>query len=177
MKITLKTDKDTLLKLLKNADINKRLKIFERLDEIPESDRQKILLKILEDGSWFLREKASTELAKSGTKVVPRLVRLCHKGHWFTRAAACRTLGEIADLNALETVVLLLLKDKNPTVIKEARTAFIKIAERNRTRFIEKLKQITVNQEIEEKIEVLIKTIPQEILPHPADSSGTPTNG
>jgi HEAT repeat protein len=55
-------------------------------------------------------------------------MRLCSKGYWFTRAAACLSLGEIGDAEALPPILKLVLKDDNPTVVKEARTALLKIA-------------------------------------------------
>jgi HEAT repeat protein len=127
MKITLKTDKETIIKILKNSDVNKKLKIFNMLDEFQEPDRVRILLRILEDGSWCLREKAARELAKVGSKVVPRLVKICGRSYWYSRSAACLTLGEIGDLGALGTIVGL-LDDENPTVVKEALNAIIKMA-------------------------------------------------
>jgi len=128
MKISLKTDKETILKLLKNSDIDKKLKIFNNLDELNENDRIRVLLKILEDGSWSLREKATRELTPFGAKIVPRLIRICERGFWFGRAAACITLGAIGDARAVETLARLLLDDENPTVIREANQALLKIA-------------------------------------------------
>jgi HEAT repeat protein len=131
MKITLKPDKETVLKLLKNTEMSKKLKVFSKLNDLNEIDRTKILLKVLENGSWCLREKSAHELAKLGTKVMPRLMRLCSKGYWFTRAAACLSLGEIGDPAALPPIMKLVLKDDNPTVAKEARIALVKIALKN----------------------------------------------
>lgn len=142
MKISLKTDKETLLKLLKDDDINRKLKIFSRLGDLSESDRIKILLKILEDNSWYLREQATQELAKFGNKLVPRLKKLCNKGFWYTRAAACRALGEIGDLDSISTIIHLLINDTNPTVIKETKEAIKKIAEKNGENFFLRLKEV-----------------------------------
>jgi len=128
MKISLRTDKETVLKLLKNSDIDKKLKIFVNLDQLNENDRIRVLLKILEDSSWSLREKATRELAPYGVKIVPRLIRICERGFWFSRAAACITLGMISDPRAVETMARLMLADENPTVIREAHQALLKIA-------------------------------------------------
>ncbi|MEO0143185.1 MAG: HEAT repeat domain-containing protein [candidate division WOR-3 bacterium] len=157
MKFLLKTDKETILKLLKDTDINRKIKILNRLGDLPDSDRIKVLLKILEDSSWYLREQATIELAKAGSKVVPRLIKLCRRGFWFTRAAACRTLGEIGDINALDTVVDLLVNDTNPTVIKEVKNALIKIAEKNRETFMEKLKEVLLSRALNESQFLILK--------------------
>ncbi len=142
MKISIKTDKETFLKILKESNFDKKLKIFSRLDDLSEADRIKILLKVLEDCSWYLREQATKELSRYGNKIVPRLKKLCNKGFWYTRAAACRTLGEIGDLDATETIIKLLLKDDNPTVIKEARIALTKLVEKNGDDFFARVKEI-----------------------------------
>jgi len=128
MKISLRADKETLLRLLKSADITKKLKIFSSLDQLSEKDRIRVLLRILEDGSWSLREKATRELAPYGSKILPRLIRICEKGIWFSRAAACITLGHIGDERAVVPMIKLLLDDENPTVLKEAENALLAIA-------------------------------------------------
>lgn len=163
MKISLKTDKETLLKLLKDSDFNKKLKIFNKLGDLSESDRIKILLKILEDSSWYLREQATKELVQFGNKLVPRLKKLCNKGFWYTRAAACRTLGEIGDLDATGTILKLLLNDDNPTVLKEAKQAIKKIAEKNGENFLVLIRQLRIEQNLDEPAySVLIECIPEQ---------------
>ncbi len=157
MKISIKTDKGTFLKILKEADFNKKLKIFNRLDDLSETDRIKILLKILEDSSWYLREQATKELKQYGSKIVPRLRKLCSKGFWFTRAAACRTLGEIGDLDATETVLRLLSNDDNPTVVKEASTAIAKLFEKNGEQFLVRLEQINTEHRLDASALAILK--------------------
>uniref|UniRef100_A0A7C6AFN3 HEAT repeat domain-containing protein n=1 Tax=candidate division WOR-3 bacterium TaxID=2052148 RepID=A0A7C6AFN3_UNCW3 len=161
MKISIKTDKETLLKILKDGDINKKMKILNKLGDLSEADKIKILLKILEDNSWYLREQATQELAKFGSRIVPRLKKLCNKGFWFTRAAACRTLGEIGDLEGLSTIITLLLNDTNPTVIKEIKMAIKKMAEKNGDNFFIKLKELKDTLDLKKDIyAVLIECLP-----------------
>ncbi|MGQ9663978.1 MAG: HEAT repeat domain-containing protein [bacterium] len=163
MKISLKTDKETLLKLLKDSDFNKKLKVLNKLHELSESDQIKILLKILEDSSWYLREQATKELAQFGSKIAPRLKKLCSKGFWYTRAAACRTLGEICELDATETILKLLLTDDNPTVLKEAKTAIKKIAEKNGENFLFLIKHLKIEQKIDAPAcSILIECLPEQ---------------
>lgn len=162
MKISLKTDKETLLKLLKDSDLNKKLKILNKLGDLSETDRIKILLKILEDSSWYLREQATKELVHFGSKIVPRLIKLCRKGFWYTRAAACRTLGEICEMDATEAILKLLLTDDNPTVLKEAKTAIKEIAEKNGENFLLHIKQLKIEQKIgEPECSILIECLPE----------------
>jgi len=157
MKISLKTDKETILKILKESDINKKLKVFDRLGELGEKDRTKILLKVLEDGSWCLRERAANELVKSGTKVVPRLIRICERGFWFSRAAACRALGEIYDYRAVNTLVRLLLTDENPTVVKEALDALLKMAQKAPEEILKQLESLLTQKSEKKKIMNMIE--------------------
>jgi HEAT repeat protein len=152
MKISLKTDKETILRLLKNPDINKKLKIFNNLDELSEKDRIRVLLKILEDGSWSLREKATQELTRFGSKIVPRLIRICERGFWFSRAAACITLGNIGDSRAVEVMIELLLRDENPTVVREANQALLKIAEARPAEFIAQFNGLYAEPERKEQL-------------------------
>jgi len=141
MKIRFKQDKETILRLLKTSNINRKLKILDKLNgaDTGEKDNIKILLKVLEDSSWTLREMAAYKLAKFGKRVVPRLKRLCVKGRWFTRASACLSLGEIGDLKGLDSIIDILLTDNNPTVIKEASNALVKIAQKIPFEFAKKL--------------------------------------
>jgi HEAT repeat protein len=142
MKIRLKQEKETILKLLKTANINKKLRILNKLNGTNEKENIKILLKVLEDSSWTLRERAAHKLAKYGKRVIPRLKKVCYKGHWFARASACLSLGEIGNAKALDSIVKLLLTDNNPTVIKESSLALVKIAEKMPLEFSKYLKEM-----------------------------------
>ena len=163
MKIRLKQDKETILKLLKTANINKKLRILNKLDGTNEKENIKILLKVLEDSSWTLREKAAHKLAKYGKRVIPRLKKLCTKGHWFTRASACLSLGEIGDAKALDAIVKLLLTDNNPTVVKESSLALVKIAQKMPIEFSNYLKEMTLDHYQILKILTILETSDTEV--------------
>ncbi len=135
MRIRLHQDKDAILKVLNSTDIEKKLKVLEKLDGVDEKDCIKILIKTLEDRSWCMREKAAHRLAEYGTRVSSRLIRLLKKGYWYTRASACLALGEIGDIHALEPIITLLLGDENPSVQKEASSALVKMARKKPRRF------------------------------------------
>ena len=139
MRIKLKQDKEAILKILQSDDIERKLKVLEKLDGVNDKDCIKILIKTLEDKSWCMREKAAQKLATYGSRVSSRLKRLLKKGYWYTRASACLALGEIADLNALESIIPLLLRDENPTVQKEATDALAKMARVKPVKFAARL--------------------------------------
>lgn len=157
MKIRLKQDKKTIFKLLANSGIKRRLKIIDRLNGVNERDSINILLKVLEDSSWIMREKAAYKLSKYGSKVVPRLKRLLKRGYWYTRSAACLSLGEIGNLKALPSIIDLILNDQNPTVIKEASTAFLKLAQKKTPEFIDALTELAIKEQDRQKLLALIK--------------------
>jgi HEAT repeat protein len=127
MKIRFKQDRANILKLLESPNIKKRLQVLDKLNGVNERETLKILIKLLEDESWIMRERAANKLVQYGNQVVPRLEILLKKGFWYTRAAACLALGGIASLNSFEAIVDLLLQDDNPTVIKEACNALVKL--------------------------------------------------
>ncbi len=163
MKIKFKQDKDTILKLLKTATIKRKLKILDKLNGVNEKDSIKILLKVLEDNSWTLREKAAFELAKFGNRIVPRLEKILARGYWYARASACRTLGEIGNLKVLNSIVTLLLTDENPTVIKEASTALVKMARIKPLEFSEKLHEMALDDDKMAKILKIIEEVDEDI--------------
>lgn len=144
MRIKLIQDRDTILKILKSDDIEKKLRLLDKLDGVNTKDSVKILVKMLEDKSWVMREKAALKLAAYGPKVSLRLKRLLRKGYWYTRASACLALGEIADIHMIEPIVTVLLNDENPTVQKEASNAILKLARKKPDKFAHELTNIAL---------------------------------
>lgn len=135
MRIKLKQDKEAILKILRSSDVERKLRVLEKLNGVNEKDSIKILIKTLEDRSWCMREKAAHKLAAYGKRVSARLVRLLRKGYWYTRASACLALGEIGDIHATEAIISILVEDENPTVQQEASTALAKIARQKPKKF------------------------------------------
>ena len=74
-----------------------------------------ILIDVLRDDSWYLRELAVEALGEAGEDAVPDLMRLLDSGLWYTRAAVARTLGKIAHAPSIPALVAL-LDDANQTV-------------------------------------------------------------
>jgi len=132
------------MKILKSDDIEKKLKLLERIDGVDDKESIRILIKMLEDKSWCMRERAAHRLASHGSRVCSRLQRLLKKGYWYTRASACLALGEIADLQTMEPIVIVLLGDENPTVLKEASDALVKMARKKPEKFANRLNNINL---------------------------------
>lgn len=139
MRIKLKHDKDSVLNILKSNDIERKLRLLDRIDGVDPREGIKILMKMLEDQSWVMRERAAHKLVTYGSRVTSRLQRLLRKGYWYTRASACLALGEIGDMRALEPVIRIFLDDDNPTVNKEAGDAVVKFARKKPAKFADKI--------------------------------------
>jgi len=118
------------------------------LNGVNEKDSIKILLKVLEDASWTLREKAAYKLAEYGNRVVPRLEKLLRRGYWFTRAAACLSLGEIGNIETADSLIELLVNDENPTVRKEASTALTKLATQEPLEFSDMIRELALDEKV-----------------------------
>jgi len=159
MKIRFKQDKRTILQILKSAGVKRKIRVIDKLNGVNERDSINILLKVLEDQSWVLREKAAYKLIQYGSRVVPRLERLLLRGYWYTRAAACITLGEIGNLRPLSTIVELLLHEDNPTVIREAGTAIVKIAKSHADTFPEAYDTLNLSDGDRSRIGALLHRI------------------
>jgi HEAT repeat protein len=139
MRIKLKQDKETVQKILKSNDVEKKLRLLDQIDGVDTKQSIKILMKMLEDTSWCMRERAARKLASYGSRVSTRLARLLTKGYWYTRASACLSLGEVGDLHTLEPVIRVYLSDENPTVLKEASAALVKMARKKPEKFAERI--------------------------------------
>ncbi len=137
MRIKLKQDKDAIQKILKSNDIEKKLKLLDQIDGVNTRQGITILMKMLEDTSWCMRERAARKLASYGSRVSTRLTRLLTKGYWYTRASACLSLGEVGDLRTLKPIIRVYLSDENPTVLKEAGAALVKMARKKPEKFAE----------------------------------------
>jgi HEAT repeat protein len=152
MKIRFQQDKRTILQILKSGGMKRKLRVLDKLNGVNERDSISILLKVLEDTSWVLREKAAYKLPAYGSKIVPRLTTLLTRGYWYTRAAACIALGEIGSIRSLTAIIELLLNEDNPTVIKEAVSALIKIQRKHPDTFEDALKTIGLDETLQQRI-------------------------
>lgn len=162
MKIKFKSNKRTVLKLLKTTSTEKKLRVLDRLNSMNDTDTIKVLLKVLEDTSWVMREKAAHKLVRYGKRVGPRLVKLLTRGFWYTRAAACIALGGIASAKTVGPIVLVFLNDDNPTVQREAITALVNIARKNPSAFNASLKELPLDETHRLRLMLALETCDSE---------------
>jgi HEAT repeat protein len=74
-----------------------------------------LLLELLCDQSWHVRERAVDALVERGLEVVGALMALLAEGLWYTRACAAAALGRIGAPEGL-AVLAAHVEDDNPTV-------------------------------------------------------------
>ncbi len=111
------------------------------LDELrsqPSAEAIPKLLQALGDESWFLREHAAEVLADFGPAAAPAVEGLLRSGLWYTRAAALRVLGYIAEPSSLPAAIGL-LTDTNRSIADEAARALLSYARRGRATAVAKL--------------------------------------
>jgi HEAT repeat protein len=170
MKIRFQQDKRTILQILKSGGMKRKIRVLDKLNGVNERDSINILLKVLEDKSWVLREKAAHKLPQYGKKVVPRLTRLLTRGYWYTRAAACIALGEINSLRPLGAIIELLLHEENPTVIKEAIATLIKLKHNNPERFQDAFIVISLDATQQHHLGDLLKPFDPDFFKNPGNA-------
>ncbi len=89
-----------------------------------------LLLELLCDQSWHVRERAVEALAERGEEVVAPLSSLLHDGLWYTRACAAEALGKIGAVPSLRTLATR-LGDDNETVRRAVSVALAAMVRRH----------------------------------------------
>jgi HEAT repeat protein len=109
--------KDTtrLWEELRHRDPDEKSEWIRQLAEQPSPGSVDVLLDVLKQESWYLRDQAARALATMGEPVVDRLIDMLEVGLWYTRSAVAA-----APLVAL-------LRDPNRTVRDSARDALVQI--------------------------------------------------
>jgi len=74
-----------------------------------------VLLDVLQQESWFLRDQAARVLSTMGEPVFTPLVQFLGSGLWYTRASAVAALGRMGNPRAAAPLVGM-LNDPNRTV-------------------------------------------------------------
>jgi HEAT repeat protein len=118
--------KDTarLWEELRHRDPEEKQEWIRQLAENPTPESIEVLLDVLKQESWFLRDQAARTLATLGERVVESLIELLESGLWYTRSAAASALGRMA-LPVAATPLVTLLRDPNRTVRDSGRDALV----------------------------------------------------
>jgi len=119
-------DATRLWEELRHRDPNEKLDWIRQLAENPTPESIEVLLDVLKQESWFLREQASRALAGLGEQVVEPLIEFLGSGLWYTRTAAAAALGTMG-LPIAAAPLTELLRDPNRTVRDAGRDALLKM--------------------------------------------------
>lgn len=112
------------LEALRKKNLEGKKMFIEELRKQKTPKAVSLLLEILCDESWYLRELAIGALVEAGAPAAAPLHKVLTGGLWYTRAAAARALGLLGYAPA-SADVLKLLDEPNRTV-REAAVVAIK---------------------------------------------------
>ncbi|HYQ88936.1 MAG TPA: HEAT repeat domain-containing protein [Candidatus Binatia bacterium] len=100
---------------LRHRDPEEKLGWITQLAQNPTEESIEVLLDVLQQESWFLRDQAARVLATMGEPVLEPLVEFLGSGLWYTRASAVAALGRMGNPRAAAPLVGM-LNDANRTV-------------------------------------------------------------
>ncbi len=100
---------------LRHRDPEEKLGWITQIAQNPTEESVEVLLDVLQQESWFLRDQAARLLASMGEPVLEPLVKYLGSGLWYTRAAAVSALGRMGNPRAAAPLVGM-LNDPNRTV-------------------------------------------------------------
>ena len=100
---------------LRHRDPEEKLGWILELVQDPSEESIGVLLDVLQQESWFLRDQAARVLATMGEPVVQPLIEYLNSGLWYTRSSAATALGRMGNPRAAAPLVAL-LRDPNRTV-------------------------------------------------------------
>lgn len=103
------------LEALRRKNLEGKKTFVEELRRQKTPQAISLLLEILCDESWYLRDLAIGALVEVGPTVVDPLRRLLATGLWYTRAAAARALARLGDAGSAP-IFLALLEESNLSV-------------------------------------------------------------
>jgi HEAT repeat protein len=100
---------------LRHRDPEEKLGWITQLSQNPTEESIEVLLDVLKQESWFLRDQASRVPATMGEPVLVPLIEYLGSGLWYTRASAVAALGRMGSARAAAPLVGM-LNDPNRTV-------------------------------------------------------------
>jgi len=111
---------------------------IDRMRGRPSGEAIPKLIELLQDESWYLRERAGDALASFGVEAAPAVEGLLRGGLWYTRAAALRVLGQIAAPRSL-CLLVDLVGNSNRTIADTATRALIGYCRSDRSLAVAKI--------------------------------------
>jgi HEAT repeat protein len=117
-------DSARLFEELRHRDPEEKVEWIRSLADPATPESLEVLLDVLKQESWFLRDQAARVLATLGEDVVDPLIEYLSSGLWYTRSAAASALGRMGVPVAAAPLVGL-LRDANRTVRDAAWDALV----------------------------------------------------
>ncbi len=127
-------DAGRLWEELRHRDPEEKVEWIRQLANQATPDSIEVLLDVLKQESWFLRDQAARALATLGDRVVEPLIEYLGSGLWYTRTAAASALGRTG-LAVAASPLTTLLRDPNRTVRDAARDALVLLCRNDAGRF------------------------------------------
>jgi HEAT repeat protein len=121
-----KLESGRTLEALRRKNLEGKRLFIEELRRQKTTRAVSLLLEILCDESWYLRELAIGALVETGQPAIEPLRKCLNEGLWYTRAAAARALGRLGDGKSAGEI-LALLEESNRTVREAAVDAIQKL--------------------------------------------------
>ena len=118
---------DRALELLSSSVLAERCLGVDLLATDPGARATEILVSLLEETSWYLRERAVEALA-SRSDALELILEVLRRGPWFARASACDVLGRREGKEAI-VAILEQVADRNVSLQRSAVAALRRIGE------------------------------------------------
>ena len=116
-----------VLERLRLRNLTGKKNLIEDLKKRKSQRSVSLLVEMLQDESWYLREQAVKALSDAGAEAREPLLKLLESGLWFTRAAAAKALGRIGGIDVVEKLIDCVM-DSNMTVQGAVAAALVDIA-------------------------------------------------
>lgn len=116
-----------ILESLRLKNLAGKKNLIEDLKKRKSQRSVSLLVEMLQDESWYLREQAVRALSDAGEEAREPVMEVLQQGLWYARAAAAKVMGKIGGQEAVVRLTDCLL-DSNMTVQGAAAAALVDIA-------------------------------------------------
>lgn len=123
-------DDAKILERLRLKNLAGKKHLIEDLKKRKSQRSTWLLVEMLQDESWYLREQAVRALEEAGTEAAEPVLKLLREGLWYSRAASAKALGRMGNADAVDPLIDCLM-DSNKTVQGAAAAALVEIVKKS----------------------------------------------